>query len=125
MNMSIDINTLLLLLFEAIIGGAVGLYFHRYERKQEQLENERLEREQERYAREQERLARMVLSEEALVAILRDRIIQSCRFFIKSGSVPAFERESIERMYNAYHGLGGNDIASDIYRQMRDLPLGV
>ncbi len=123
--MTIDINNVLILAFEAVIGGAVGLYFRKYERKQEMLEKQRLEREQERYAREQERLARMCLTEEALVAILRDRIIQSCRFFIKQGNVPAFERESIERMYNAYHGLGGNDIASDIYHQMCKLPLGV
>ncbi len=120
----VDTTSLVLLAAEAIMGGFIGVYFRRYERKQERLEKERLEREQERYAREQERLARMVLSEEALVAILRDRIIQSCRFFIKRGSIPAFERESIERMYNAYHSLGGNDIASDIYRQMRELPLG-
>ena len=123
--MTIDINNVLILVFEAAIGGAVSLYFHKYERRQEQIEKARMEREQERYAREQERLARMCLTEEALVAILRDRIIQSCRFFIKQGSVPAFERESIERMYNAYHGLGGNDIASDIYHQMCKLPLGV
>lgn len=125
MSTSIDINTFLLLLSEAIIGGAVGLYFRKYEKKQEQLENERLEREQERYAREQERLARMVLTEEALVAILRDRIIQSCRIFIKQGYITAFERENIERMYNAYHSLGGNDIASDAYKEMRALPLEV
>ena len=121
----IDTTAVLLIGMEALIGGVIGLYFRRYERKRERLERERLEREQERYAREQERLSRMVLTEEALVAILRDRIIQSCRFFIKQGSVPAFERESIERMYNAYHGLGGNDIASDIYHQMCKLPLGV
>ncbi len=125
MSTIIDANAVLLLGVEAVIGGVIGLYFRRYERKQEQLEKARIEREQERYAREQERLARMCLTEEALVAILRDRIIQSCRFFIKQGSVPAFERESIERMYNAYHGLGGNDIASDIYHQMCKLPLGV
>lgn len=120
----IDTTSLVLLAAEAIMGGFIGVYFRKYERKQERIEKERLEREQERYAREQERLARMVLSEEALVAILRDRIIQSCRFFIKKGSIPTFERESIERMYTAYHSLGGNDIASDIYRQMRELPLG-
>ena len=120
----IDTNAVILIGIEALMGAVIGFYFKKYERKQERLEQERLEREQERYAREQERLARMVLTEEALVAILRDRIIQSCRFFIKKGSIPAFERESIERMYNAYHSLGGNDIASDIYRQMRELPLG-
>ena len=120
----IDTNAMILIAAEAVIGGLAGLYFRKYERKQERLEKERLEREQERYAREQERLARLVLSEEALVAMLRDRIIQSCRFFIKKGSVPAFERENIEKMYIAYHALGGNDIASDIYRKIRELPIG-
>lgn len=118
---------------EGAMALAVGIYLNkmnrdneRREKEREQRERERIEQEQERYAREEERIARLALLEEALTAILRDRIIQSCRFFINKGSISPFERENIERMYHAYHdGLGGNDIASDVYNLMKDLPLEV
>lgn len=114
------------LVIEGAIAGSLGIYFNQIDRRRERQEKERIEAEQERYAREQERIARMALIEEALTAMLRDRIIQSCRFFINKGNIPPFERENICRMYHAYHdGLGGNDIASDIYHKMMELELDI
>lgn len=56
-------------------------------------------------------------------ALLRDRILQACKYWISHGHCPANERVSVEKMYNAYANLGGNDVAHDAYTEFRKLPL--
>lgn len=56
-------------------------------------------------------------------ALLRDRIFQSYRLFSEDkGYCPLNERVNIEKMYSAYHELGGNDVATDIYKKLLELP---
>ena len=31
-------------------------------------------------------------------------------------------KESIKKVYHAYHDLGGNDVATDLYKKLLDLP---
>ena len=35
---------------------------------------------------------------------------------------PIYAKESIKRVYEAYHNLGGNDVATKLYHTMLDMP---
>lgn len=59
---------------------------------------------------------------DGLCALLRDRLMQSCLHFEKLRYIPPRELECVSRMYNAYHGLGGNDIITSLYAEMVELP---
>lgn len=83
-------------------------------------EKERVRSVREQEKEEQER-KRIEIIEVALRAMLRDRIIQSCRHFIEIGSIPLFERENIIKMYRAYEALDGNDIAHEFFIRMQEL----
>lgn len=56
-------------------------------------------------------------------ALLRDRIFQSGRYFVDEvGYCPLNEKANVEKLYTAYHNLGGNDVASDVYKKILALP---
>ena len=37
---------------------------------------------------------------------------------------PVYAKESLSRAYAAYHTLGGNDVATELYHQVIELPVG-
>lgn len=57
-----------------------------------------------------------------VVAMLRDRLIDAMDYYLASGWVPHHKAEAVNKMYLAYHGLGGNDIVTQTYRQFTALP---
>lgn len=57
-----------------------------------------------------------------LQAILRDRLTQSSRFFIKQGSIGRLEKINLVAMYKAYHDLGKNGVMDDTYANIVSLP---
>lgn len=63
--------------------------------------------------------------EDGMQALLRDRIIESCDHYITKGYAPVYARESIESMYAAYHGLGGDGIVTDMVNRVMRLPYKV
>lgn len=52
-------------------------------------------------------------------AILRDSIVSYYNKYKDRGYIPIYARESVRKMYEAYTGLGGNDVAHDLYEKMR------
>ena len=64
--------------------------------------------------------------EKALVAgvqcLLRAEIIAYHDKYFSRGSCPIYAKESLKRMYSAYHSLGGNDVATQLYTKTMDLP---
>lgn len=60
---------------------------------------------------------------EGLIAILHDRLFQSCMYFIEKGEIGVSELKNIEMMYEAYHNLGGNGTGTEIYERTKELPL--
>ena len=58
---------------------------------------------------------------EGLVAILHDRLFQSCMYFIEKGEIPLSALKNIERMYEAYHNLGGNGTGTELYERVKEL----
>ena len=52
-------------------------------------------------------------------AMLRDAIINNYNKYKDRGYIPIYARESVKKIYEAYEGLGGNDVAHDLYEKMR------
>ncbi|MBE6890040.1 MAG: hypothetical protein E7485_08520 [Ruminococcaceae bacterium] len=54
--------------------------------------------------------------------LLRAEIIRSHEKYIDRGYCPVYAKESLTRAYQAYHKLGGNDVATALYEQLMSLP---
>lgn len=91
----------------------------RRDKKREEAEKERERLEQEREAvREREYNALRM----GVLAVLRDRIVQSAINFHARGYANAAQKDNINKMYCAYHALGGNGIATHALEEIMDLP---
>lgn len=60
---------------------------------------------------------------DGLLAIMHDRLYQSCTFYIKRGSIDIGGLKNIEYLYKSYHALGGNGTGTDLYNRVKALPL--
>lgn len=78
----------------------------------------RKQREEKETAREAEREALKA----GVTAMLRDRLIQSCEYYAKQGWISPRRFQNIASLYEAYHGLGGNDIVTQLYTDTLTLP---
>lgn len=60
---------------------------------------------------------------EGVQSLLRESIVTSYNRYSEKGFCPIYAKESVKRAYKAYHdGLGGNDVASELYRKLLELP---
>ena len=59
---------------------------------------------------------------EGVQALLRERIIESYNHYSDKGACPIYAKESIRRLYVAYHALGGNDVATELKDQLLEMP---
>ena len=55
---------------------------------------------------------------EGVQALLRDSIVASYNRYSDKGYCPIYAKESIKKAYKAYAALGGNDVASELYRKI-------
>ena len=55
-------------------------------------------------------------------ALLRDRIIQAYNHYRDKGNCPIYAKENVRRMYEAYHTLGGNDVATKLKDELLNMP---
>lgn len=58
-----------------------------------------------------------------VVALLQDRLYQSCTFYIEQGFCSLNDRTPIEGMYKAYASLNGNGVGKQVYSEFLRLPL--
>lgn len=54
--------------------------------------------------------------------LLRAQIISYHERYTSEGSCPVYAKESLRRIYGAYHALGGNDVATALYEATLELP---
>lgn len=52
---------------------------------------------------------------EGVQALLRDSIVSSYNKYSERGACPIYAKESVKKAYAAYHQLGGNDVATELY----------
>ena len=60
--------------------------------------------------------------EDGLQCLLRAEIIRSHDKYTERGYCPVYAKEALTRAYNAYHALGGNDVATALYNACMLLP---
>lgn len=59
---------------------------------------------------------------EGVEALLRQSIINSYNKYADRGCCPIYAKEGIKRVYIAYHNLGGNDVATELYHKILQMP---
>ena len=60
---------------------------------------------------------------EGLVAILHDRLYQSCSAFLTCGEVSVGDLGNVECLYQSYAALGGNGACASLYERVKCLPI--
>ncbi|MFW6680685.1 hypothetical protein ACOAOT_23970 [Lacrimispora sp. AGF001] len=59
---------------------------------------------------------------DGIQALLRDRIIGAYNHYQDKGFCPIYGKENVKRMYDAYHALGGNDVATGLKDKLMLMP---
>lgn len=60
---------------------------------------------------------------EGVQSLLRESIVNNYNRYTDKGYCPIYAKESVKRAYKSYHdGLGGNDVASELYRKLLEMP---
>lgn len=59
---------------------------------------------------------------EGVQSLLRESIVTNYNRYSDKGFCPIYAKESIKKVYHAYHDLGGNDVATDLYKKLLELP---
>lgn len=54
--------------------------------------------------------------------LLRDCIVSKYTQYRSAEFCPVYEKENMRRAYDAYHALGGNDVATALYKKMLSMP---
>ncbi len=59
--------------------------------------------------------------ENGVKALLRNALLQEYRKYKTLGEIPILDKENFEHMYKEYHALGGNDIGTQMYEEIKKL----
>lgn len=59
---------------------------------------------------------------EGVRSLLRESIVQNYNKYHEREYCPIYAKESIKRVYEAYHNLGGNDVATKLYNTLLNMP---
>ena len=55
---------------------------------------------------------------EGVQSLLRESIVDAYNKYSEKGCCPIYAKDSIKKAYDAYHKLGGNDVASELYHKL-------
>ena len=72
--------------------------------------------------RQQQEAEKTAALHDGMQALLRDRIIQAYNHYQDKGFCPIYGKENVKRMYDAYHVLGGNDVATELKDKLMKMP---
>lgn len=92
---------------EWLFAAAVSVLAYLYRNISARLEEER---------RKNEAIAAGVQS------LLRESIVSNYNKYSEKGFCPIYAKESTKKLYAAYHGLGGNDVATELYNKILRMP---
>jgi len=59
---------------------------------------------------------------EGIQSLLRESIVGNYNKYSGKGFCPIYAKESIKKVYEAYHNLGGNDVATQLYKNVLAMP---
>ncbi len=55
---------------------------------------------------------------EGVQSLLRESIVTNYNRYTDKGYCPIYAKESMKKVYKAYHNLGGNDVATELYHKV-------
>lgn len=58
----------------------------------------------------------------AITALLRQSLYDSYNKWSEKGYCPIYAMEAVTKVYEQYHALGGNDIGTELYERLKELP---
>ena len=59
---------------------------------------------------------------EGVQSLLRESIVSNYNKYSEKGYCPIYAKESVKTVYAAYHNLGGNDVATELYQKILRMP---
>lgn len=59
---------------------------------------------------------------EGVQSLLRESLVDNYNKYSDRGYCPIYAKESIKKVYTAYHNLGGNDVATGLYHKLLAMP---
>ena len=59
---------------------------------------------------------------EGVQSLLRESIVSNYNRYTELGYCPIYAKESMKKVYKAYHNLGGNDVATELYNKVLKMP---
>ena len=59
---------------------------------------------------------------EGVQSLLRESIVDNYNKYTDKKFCPIYAKESIKKVYSAYHNLGGNDVATELYHKILAMP---
>ena len=59
---------------------------------------------------------------EGVQSLLRESIVDNYNKYTDRQFCPIYAKESIKKVYSAYHNLGGNDVATELYHKILAMP---
>lgn len=82
---------------------------------------------QQRHVEELARITQQKIESEAfrasLLALTRDRILQGYRYYRQQGGITTQDLETMAKLYDAYHALGGNGTITAVFQKITALPI--
>lgn len=73
-------------------------------------------------ARMQEEHVKNEAIAEGIQSLLRESIVGNYNKYKLKGYCPIYAKESIKKVYKAYHDLAGNDVATGLYNELLSMP---
>ncbi len=67
-------------------------------------------------------LVRLKAIKNGLQCLLRAEIIRTADKYSERNCAPIYAKEATTKAYKAYHALGGNDVATGLYKKILALP---
>lgn len=58
---------------------------------------------------------------EGVQSLLRESIVGNYNKYTERGYCPIYAKESVKKAYSAYHDLGGNDVATSLYKKILEM----
>ena len=107
---------ILLAVISAIASAVIGYIFHKIKKRDERRDALATERDKNILEREQ-------AINQSLRALCRDRILQGYRYYKHHGYISTADLETMTKLYDAYHALGGNGTITAVYDKICALPI--
>lgn len=73
--------------------------------------------------RQEEKILEMNSMTFGLLAMLHDKVFQSCMYFINKGEITCDELENLEYLYRGYLDLGGNGTCETLFNKVKELKI--